>query len=107
MDLEDDIDDPFKIKDLWQPSRFALPALEPLEPVPLEYTPPGLFILFLPFIPGRSMLTYNMQNSRKAYLILLFMYSTITTRFCTNSMSLALITPSTLHRIPNLATTNP
>lgn len=56
MDLEEDIDDPFKVKDLWQPSRFALPALEPLEQVPLEYTPPGLFTLFLGLL-GRSMLT--------------------------------------------------
>jgi hypothetical protein len=58
MDLEDDVDNPFKVKDLWQPSRFALPALKPLEPVPLEYTPPGLFTLSF-FSFWTQILTYN------------------------------------------------
>jgi len=33
MDLEDGNGDPFKIGDLWKPSKFPLQPLQPLEPV--------------------------------------------------------------------------
>lgn len=36
MEARDDIEDPFKLKDLWQTSSFALESLPPLESVHLE-----------------------------------------------------------------------
>jgi hypothetical protein len=36
MNAGDDIEDPFKLKDLWQTSSFALDSLPPLESVHLE-----------------------------------------------------------------------
>uniref|UniRef100_A0A093UMV4 Spindle pole body component n=1 Tax=Talaromyces marneffei PM1 TaxID=1077442 RepID=A0A093UMV4_TALMA len=47
MEARDDIEDPFKLKDLWQTSSFALESLPPLESVHLESAisdiPNGLF----------------------------------------------------------------
>lgn len=41
MEIGDDIDDPFRLKDLWQSSSFSLQSLEPLESVHFDLAIPG------------------------------------------------------------------
>jgi hypothetical protein len=43
MDVGDDIEDPFKLRDLWQSSNFTLGSLPPLEPVHLDLANLGSF----------------------------------------------------------------
>ncbi|KAH8698428.1 putative gamma-tubulin complex component GCP6 [Talaromyces proteolyticus] len=65
MDLGDDFDDPFKVKDLWQPSRFALQPLKPLEPITWESTlpeiPKGVFDTHLHVFDNNESLLYEIN----------------------------------------------
>jgi hypothetical protein len=45
MDLEDDNEDPFKIRGLWQPSKFTFQPLQSFEPLTWEADLPGIFDL--------------------------------------------------------------
>jgi hypothetical protein len=44
MDLEDENEDPFKIRDLWKPSKFPLQPLQPLEPLIWDKELPGMLV---------------------------------------------------------------